>query len=98
MKQGRRIDNDSCEARMRRVEQVDMLIRDDRGWHFEHSRLLGIDPPVAEVLRTQLPQIGPKAEILLGRDVHAVWENGRNTDVADWEVLPGHVNQILKDR
>ena len=35
---------------------------------------------------------------LFGRDVHAVWDNGPNADVADWEVLSGHVNQILKYR
>ena len=98
VKQRRRIDNDSREVRMRRVEQVYMLIRYDRGWHFKHGGLLGIDPPVAEVLGTQFPQIGPKTEILRGRDADTVWDNGRNRDVADWEVLPGHVNQILKHR
>src|ERR1035437_3088522 len=94
VKQRRRIGNDPREVRMCRVEQVVMLTCHDRGWHFELG-LLGVDPPVAEVLGIQFPQIGPKTEVLLGRDVQAVWESGRNADLADWEVLWGHVNQVL---
>jgi hypothetical protein len=37
VKQRRRIGNDPREVRMCRVDQVDMLIRYDRGWHFKHG-------------------------------------------------------------
>jgi hypothetical protein len=39
---------------------------------------------------------GPKPEVLIGRDVDAVRENCRYADETVWEVLTGHVYEILE--
>jgi len=96
VKQRRWLSGDIGEVGMRWIEQVVVFACYHDGCYFEYGRLFGFDPPIAEGLRTQIPQTGSQAEVSLGRDVQVIREHGRYRDVVGWEVLPSHMNQILK--